>query len=131
MSRDLTLLTDLYQLTMMSGYLKNGKEKDIAVFDLFFRRNNTITYSVAAGLQQAIEYVQNIRFSEEDIAYLRSLGLFEEPFLDYLRSFRFTGDVFAVPEGTVVFPEEPSLTVRAPLLEAQFVETALLNIVNH
>ena len=131
MSRDLTLLTDLYQLTMMSGYLKNGKEKDIAVFDLFFRRNSTITYSVAAGLQQAIEYVQNIRFSEEDIAYLRSLKLFDEEFLNYLKTFRFTGDIYAVPEGTVVFPEEPIITVKAPLLEAQFLETALLNIVNH
>ena len=131
MSRDLTLLTDLYQLTMMSGYLKNGKEKDIAVFDLFFRRNNIITYSVAAGLQQAIEYVQNIRFSEEDIAYLRSLKLFDEDFLNYLKTFRFTGDIYAVPEGTVVFPEEPIITVKAPLLEAQFLETALLNIVNH
>lgn len=131
MSRDLTLLTDLYQLTMMSGYLKNGKEKDIAVFDLFFRRNNTITYSVAAGLQQAIEYVQNIHFGEDDIGYLRSLKLFDEQFLDYLRTFRFTGDIYAVPEGTVVFPEEPIITVKAPLLEAQFLETALLNIVNH
>ncbi len=130
-ARNLTLLTDLYQLTMMSGYLKNGKQNDIAVFDLFFRRNSVITYSVAAGLEQAVAYIRSIRFTEEDIAYLRSLGLFEEPFLDYLRSFRFTGDVFAVPEGTVVFPEEPILTVRAPLLEAQFVETALLNIVNH
>lgn len=131
MSRDLTLLTDLYQLTMMSGYLKNGKEKDVAVFDLFFRRNSTITYSVAAGLQQAIEYVQNIRFDEEDIAYLRSLDSFDEEFLQYLKTFRFTGDIYAVPEGTVVFPEEPIITVRAPLLEAQFLETALLNIVNH
>ena len=130
-ARNLTLLTDLYQLTMMSGYLKNGKQNDIAVFDLFFRRNSVITYSVTAGLEQAIAYIRSIRFTEEDIAYLRSLGLFEKPFLDYLRTFRFTGDVFAVPEGTVVFPEEPILTVRAPLLEAQFVETALLNIVNH
>ena len=82
MSRDLTLLTDLYQLTMMSGYLKNGKEKDIAVFDLFFRRNSTITYSVAAGLQQAIEYVQNIRLSEEDMSYLRSLNLSQQELLN-------------------------------------------------
>lgn len=130
-ARNLTLLTDLYQLTMMSGYLKNGKQNDVAVFDLFFRRNSVITYSVAAGLEQAIEYIRSIRFTEDDLAYLRSLGLFEESFLDYLRTFRFTGDVFAVPEGTVVFPEEPILTVRAPLLEAQFVETALLNMVNH
>ncbi len=131
MFKNLTLLTDLYQLTMMDGYLKNGKEKDIAVFDLFFRRNNIITYSVAAGLEQALDYILGIRFEEEDIAYLRSLGLFDERFLSYLKDFRFTGDVYAVPEGTVVFPEEPILTVRAPLLEAQFLETALLNIVNH
>ena len=131
MFKNLTLLTDLYQLTMMDGYLKNGKEKDIAVFDLFFRRNNIITYSVAAGLEQALDYILGIRFEEEDIAYLRSLGLFDERFLSYLKDFRFTGDVYAVPEGTVVFPEEPILIVRAPLLEAQFLETALLNIVNH
>ena len=131
MARELTLLTDLYQLTMMGGYFKNGKQNDVAVFDLFFRRNSVITYSVAAGLEQAVEYIRSIRFTEEDIAYLRSLKLFEEPFLAYLKTFRFTGDVFAVPEGTVVFPEEPILTVRAPLLEAQFVETALLNLVNH
>ena len=128
---DLTLLTDLYQLTMMNGYLKNGKDKDVAVFDLFFRRNNVITYSVAAGLEQAVEYIQNIRFTESDIKYLRSLGLFDEAFLEYLKDFRFTGDVYAVPEGTLVFPEEPLLTVRAPLCEAQLLETALLNIVNH
>ena len=78
---ELTLLTDLYQLTMMNGYLKNGKEKDVAVFDLFFRRNNIITYSVAAGLEQAVEYIKNIRFTESDIEYLRSLGLFDEAFL--------------------------------------------------
>lgn len=131
MPRNLTLLTDLYQLTMMNGYLRNGKQEDVAVFDLFFRRNNVITYSVAAGLEQAVDYIRSIRFSEEDIAYLRSLGLFDEAFLEYLRTFRFTGDLYAVPEGTVVFPEEPIITVRAPILEAQFVETALLNIVNH
>ena len=129
--RNLTLLTDLYQLTMMSGYLKNGKKDDIATFDLFFRRNGLITYSVAAGLEQAVGYIRSLRFTAEDIAYLRSLELFDEAFLDYLRGFRFTGDVYAVPEGTVVFPEEPILTVRAPLPEAQLLETALLNIVNH
>ncbi len=131
MQGNLTLLTDLYQLTMMNGYLKNGKEKDIAVFDLFFRRNNIITYSVAAGLEQAVDYILNLRFTEEDIAYLRSLDLFDDAFLRYLADFRFTGDVYAVPEGTVVFPEEPIVTVRAPLCEAQLLETALLNIVNH
>lgn len=131
MARNLTLLTDLYQLTMMSGYFKSGKTEDVAVFDLFFRRNNIITYSVAAGLEQAIEYIRSIRFTEGDIAYLRSLHLFDEDFLEYLKGFSFTGDVYAVPEGTLVFPEEPIITVKAPVLEAQFVETALLNIVNH
>lgn len=131
MARNLTLLTDLYQLTMMSGYFKSGKTEDVAVFDLFFRRNNIITYSVAAGLEQAVEYIRSIRFTEDDIAYLRSLHLFDEDFLEYLKGFRFTGDVYAVPEGTLVFPEEPIITVKAPVLEAQFVETALLNIVNH
>ncbi len=130
-ARNLTLLTDLYQLTMMDGYLKNGKEGDVAVFDLFYRRNNVIAYSVAAGLEQAVDYILNIRFEKEDIEYLRSLDLFDEQFLEYLKTFRFTGDVYAVPEGTVVFPEEPIITVRAPVLEAQFLETALLNIVNH
>ena len=131
MERNLTLLTDLYQLTMMNGYLRNGKQRDIAVFGLFFRRNNVITYSVAAGLEQAVDYIRNIHFEADDIQYLRSLGLFDEEFLEYLRTFRFTGDLYAVPEGTVVFPEEPIITVRAPILEAQFVETALLNMVNH
>lgn len=129
--RNLTLLTDLYQLTMMDGYLKSGKKQDIAVFDLFYRRNNVITYSVAAGLEQAIEYIQGIRFERDDIEYLRSLRLFDEEFLEYLRTFKFTGDVYAVREGTVIFPEEPIITVKAPLLEAQFLETTLLNIINH
>lgn len=131
MTRDLTLLTDLYQLTMMDGYLKSGKEQDVAVFDLFYRRNKVISYSVAAGLEQALEYVRNIHFEEEDVQYLRSLGLFDEKFLEYLKTFRFNGDIYAVPEGTVVFPEEPIVTVRAALPEAQFIETALLNIINH
>ena len=113
--RDLTLLTDLYQLTMVGGYLRHGKAKDVAVFDLFYRRNGVLTYSVAAGLEQAVQYLRSLHFTEEDIAYLRSLDLFDEPFFDYLRAFRFTGDVYAVPEGTVVFPEEPILTVCAPL----------------
>ena len=131
MERNLTLLTDLYQLTMMNGYLKQGREKEIAVFDVFFRQNGMITYSLAAGLEQAVEYIENLSFGEEELAYLADLGLFDESFIDYLSAFRFTGDVSAVPEGTVVFPGEPILTVRAPIIEAQLVETALLNIINH
>lgn len=129
--RNLTLLTDLYQLTMMNGYFRENKHRTVAVFDIFFRENGLITYSLAAGLEQAVDYVKNLKFGEEEISYLRSLGLFGEDFLSYLAAFRFTGDIFAVPEGTMVFPGEPILTVRAPIAEAQLIETALLNIINH
>lgn len=129
--RNLTLLTDLYQLTMGYGFYKHDKHEEEVVFDLFFRKNALITYSIAAGLEQAMEYLLNWRFDEEDIAYLRSLNLFDEGFLEYLRKMKFTGDVYAVKEGTPVFPGEPILTVKAPLIQAQFAETALLNIINH
>ena len=129
--RNLTLLTDLYQLTMGYGFFKQGKHEEEVAFDLFFRRNKMITYSIAAGLEQAVDYLLNWRFDDEDIAYLRSLNLFDENFLAYLKKMRFTGDVYAVREGEVVFPSEPILTVKAPLIQAQFAETALLNIINH
>ena len=129
--RNLTLLTDLYEITMMNGYFYEGYKDRVAVFDVFFRQHDLITYSLAAGLEQAIEYVQNLHFDEEDINYLDGLGLFGKEFLDYLRDFRFTGDIYAVPEGTMVFPGEPILTVKAPVIEAQLIETALLNIINH
>ena len=129
--RNLTLLTDLYQLTMGYGFYKHDKHEEEVVFDLFFRKNALITYSIAAGLEQAMEYLLGWHFDEEDIAYLRSLNLFDEGFLEYLRKMKFTGDVYAVKEGTPVFPGEPILTVRAPLIQAQFAETALLNIINH
>ncbi|MBO7378063.1 MAG: nicotinate phosphoribosyltransferase, partial [Clostridia bacterium] len=129
--RNLTLLTDLYEITMMNGYFYEGYKDQIAVFDIFFRQHDLITYSLAAGLEQAIEYVQNLRFDEEDINYLDGLGLFGKEFLDYLKDFRFTGDIYAVPEGTMVFPGEPILTVKAPVIEAQLIETALLNVINH
>ena len=129
--RNLTLLTDLYQLTMGYGFYKNNKHEEEVVFDLFFRKNALITYSIAAGLEQAMEYLLNWHFDEEDIIYLRSLNLFDEGFLDYLRNMKFTGDVYAVKEGTPVFPSEPILTIKAPLIQAQFAETALLNIINH
>ena len=129
--RNLTLLTDLYQLTMGYGFYKHNKHEEEVVFDLFFRKNALITYSIAAGLEQAMEYLLNWRFDDEDIEYLRSLQLFDENFLEYLRNMRFTGNVYAVKEGTPVFPGEPILTIRAPLIQAQFAETALLNIINH
>ncbi len=129
--RNLTLLTDLYQLTMGYGFYKHDKHEEEVVFDLFFRKNALITYSIAAGLEQAMEYLLNWRFDEEDIEYLRSLRLFDENFLEYLKNMRFTGNVYAVKEGTPVFPGEPILTIRAPLIQAQFAETALLNIINH
>ena len=131
MNNNLTLLTDLYELTMMSGYLKSGMDNKTAVFDLFFRSNDNISYAVACGLEQAIEYVLNIKFTEDDIEYLRSLKIFDEAFLNRLKDFKFNGDVYAVPEGTVVFPSEPLLTVRGTIFEAQLLETALLNIINH
>ena len=129
--RNLTLLTDLYEITMMNGYFKEGKGDEIAIFDVFFRRNNLITYSLFAGLEQALDYVLNLKFGKEEIDYLRGLNLFSEEFLSYLANMKFTGDIYAVPEGTVVFPGEPILTVKAPVMEAQFIETALLNILNH
>ena len=128
--RNLTLLTDLYQLTMMNGYLKENRKDEVAVFDVFFRQNGMITYSVACGLEQVVDYILNLNFGEEEIAYLKSLGIFSAGFLKYLENFRFTGDVYAVPEGTVVFPGEPILTVKAPVMQAQLIETAILNIIN-
>lgn len=129
--RNLTLLTDFYQLTMMNGYLESGIDSDMATFDLFFRQKGQINYAVAAGLMQAIDYIENLHFEPEDIEYLRSLNTFTEKFLDYLANFRFTGDIYSVREGEIVFPMEPIMIVRAPLIQAQLVETALLNIINH
>jgi nicotinate phosphoribosyltransferase len=131
MSRNLTLLTDFYQLTMMNGYLKSGVANETAIFDLFFRQKGQLTYAISAGLEQAIDYVQNLHFDDEDIAYLRDQKVFSEEFLDYLKDFKFTGDIYAVREGEPVFPMEPIVVVKAPLIQAQFIETALLNIINH
>ena len=130
--RNLTLLTDLYELTMMYGYWKCGMRDNRATFDMFYRSKGDSThYAIMAGLEQLIEYVQNLHFDEESIDYLRSLGLFDEGFLDQLRTLRFSGDIHAVPEGTIVFPNEPLVRVTAPIFEAQLLETALLNIINH
>ncbi|WP_069998917.1 nicotinate phosphoribosyltransferase [Cellulosilyticum sp. I15G10I2] len=131
-TRNLTLLTDLYQLTMMQGYYENDVNNHEVVFDLFYRTNPSKNgYALCAGLAQTIDYIENLSFSEEDISYLESLNLFKKDFLEYLKNFKFTGDIDAVEEGTVVFPGEVLLRVKAPIFEAQFVETALLNIVNH
>lgn len=129
--RPSALLTDLYELTMLAGYFEEGMHEAPAVFDLFFREvPYRGGYAVFAGLEPALDYLAALHFTEKELAYLKSLGLFKPPFLEYLRSFRFRGKVIAPPEGTLVFPNEPLLTVEGTLAEAQFVETALLNIIN-
>lgn len=129
--RNLTMMTDLYQLTMMNGYFRYGKRDQVSVFDMFFRGHALQEYAVMAGLEQVIEYIQNLHFNREDIEYLRSLNIFDEDFLEYLRTFRFNGEIYAMPEGSIVFPQEPLVRVKAKIMEAQFIETALLNIINH
>ncbi len=128
---NLTLLTDFYELTMMQGYFKNPTDQTV-IFDAFYRRNPSDGgYAITAGLDQVIDYIQNLSFKKEDIDYLRSLNTFDEDFLDYLSNFHFSGDIYAIPEGTVVFPHEPLIKVIAPIMEAQLVETAILTIINH
>ena len=128
---NLSLLTDLYELTMMQGYFKTNKQETV-IFDAFYRTNPCGNgYAICAGLDQVIDYIKNLRFSPEDISYLRSVGCFDEDFLEYLAAFRFSGDIYAIPEGTVIFPREPLVKVIAPIMEAQLVETAILNIINH
>ena len=128
-----TLLCDFYELTMGNGYFQTeGYADQICYFDVFFRNvPDGGGFAIAAGLEQVISYIENLRFTEEDITYLRGKGCFCEEFLNYLRGFRFTGDIWAVPEGTPIFPREPILTVRAPAIEAQFIETFLLLTLNH
>ena len=130
-AQNLTMMTDLYELTMMQGYFKNPTDQ-IVVFDAFYRKNPCGgAYAIAAGLEQVIEYVRDLHFTPDDIDYLRGLHLFEDDFLEYLRGFHFTGDMYAIPEGTVVFPREPLIKVIAPVMEAQLLETAILNMINH
>ena len=129
---NLTMLCDFYELTMSQGYFATGYKDRIAYFDLFFRRcPDGGGFAIAAGLEQIIQYILDLHFGEEDIAYLRSRNLFSEEFLSYLADFKFTGDIWAVPEGTPMFPNEPIITVRAPAIEAQLIETYLLLCINH
>lgn len=131
-SNNLTLLTDLYELTMMQGYFEKNEGQEQVVFDVFFRNNPCSSgYSICAGLEQVIDYIQNLHFTDDDVEYLRGLGIFTEPFLAYLKSYRFSGSIYAIPEGSVIFPREPLVKVIAPIMDAQLVETAILNIINH
>jgi len=130
--KDLTLLTDFYEITMAGGYFETGRAEEIAYFDLFFRRvPDGGGFAIMAGLEQVIEYLSDLNFTDEDIAYLREKEVFSEAFLDYLRNFDFKCDVWAIPEGTPIFPGEPLVTVRGPLLQAQYIETMLLLLINH
>ena len=129
---NMTMLCDFYELTMGNGYFQNGYKDRITYFDVFFRRvPDGGGFAIAAGLEQLIDYIENLHFSEEDIAYLRGRNLFSEEFLQYLADFHFTGDIYAVPEGTPVFPREPLVVVRAPAIEAQLIETFTLLTINH
>ena len=129
---NLTMLCDFYELTMGNGYLAEGMEDRITYFDIFYRNiPDNGGYAVMAGLEQIVDYIQKLHFNEEDIRYLEGRGMFKPEFLDYLRSFRFTGDIWAMPEGTPIFPGEPVLTVRAPAVQAQLLETYMLLEFNH
>ena len=131
-AQNLTLMTDLYELTMMQGYFRNKDRNETVIFDAFYRSNPMDSgYAICAGLEQVIEYINNLHFTEDDIDYLRNLGIFGEDFLEYLANFRFSGDIYALPEGSVMFPREPMIKVIAPIMEAQLIETAILNIMNH
>ena len=132
MMRNLTMMTDLYQLTMMYGYYKCGMRDNIATFDMFYRSKGDSThYAIMAGVEQLMDYIENLHFDDEAIDYLRGLNIFDEDFLAELRNFKFHGDIQAVPEGTIVFSHEPLIRVTAPIFEAQLIETALLTIINH
>ena len=127
-----TMLFDFYELTMGNGYFQTGLKDRVCYFDVFFRNvPDGGGFAIAAGLEQVVNYIQDLRFEEEDLEYLRGKGCFAPEFLEYLRDFRFTGDIWAVPEGTPIFPREPILTVRAPAIQAQFIETYLLLALNH
>ena len=130
--RNLTMLVDFYELTMGNGYFNKGLEDKIAYFDMFFRRvPDGGGYCIMAGVEQLIEYLSTLKFTDDDIEYLKSKHTFSEEFLNYLKNFKFSCDVWAVPEGNPVFPNEPLVTVRGPVIQAQFIETMILLTINH
>ncbi len=130
--QNFTLLCDYYELTMANGYFQSGKGDEIVYFDVFFRDiPDGAGFAIAAGLEQVVEYIENLHFTEEDIEFLRGKGIFSKEFLEYLKTFKFTGDIWAIPEGTPIFPGEPIMTVRAKSIEAQFIETYVLLSLNH
>ena len=130
--RNLSMMMDLYELTMANGYFRDQNLERRVVFDVFYRKNpDKGGFAIFAGLEQVVEYIENLHFADEDIDYFRSLGIFDEEFLAYLRTFRFKGDIYAFPEGTIMYPNEPILTVIAPIIDAQLVETAILAQINH
>ena len=129
---NLTMLTDFYEITMANGYFTNGFKDTIGYFDMFFRKvPDGGGFAIMAGVEQLVNYLSELSFTQEDIDYLRSKHIFREEFLDYLKNFKFTCDVWAVPEGTPIFPGEPIVTVRGPVIQAQFVETMVLLSINH
>lgn len=131
-TRNLSMMMDLYEMTMANGYFGEQEAEDYVTFDVFYRKNpDNGGFAIFAGLEQVLDYLENLHFEEKDIAYLRSLGIYRENFLQWLTQFRFRGNVMAIPEGTIMYPNEPILTVNAPLVDAQLVETAILTQINH
>ena len=130
--RNLSMLVDFYEFIMANGYFGNNLKDKIVYFDMFFRKNpDNAGFAIVAGLEQVIEYIKGLNFTRSDIEYLRERKLFNEEFLEYLLNFKFTGDIYAIEEGTPVFPNEPSITVKAKAIEAQLIETMLLLTINH
>lgn len=130
--RNISMMMDLYEMTMANGYFKDYKEDEWVVFDVFYRKNpDEGGFAIFAGLEQVIDYLENMHFSNEDIEYLRSLNLYSDEFLSWLKEFKFKGDIYAIDEGTIMYPNEPILTVYAPLIDAQLIETAILAEINH
>lgn len=130
--RNLSMVMDLYEMTMANGYFKYKDNKTTVIFDVFYRKNpDNGGYAIFAGLEQVIDYIEHLHFSDADVEYLKSLHIYSEDFLEWLRDYKFTGDIYAFPEGTIMYPGEPILTVHAPLLDAQLIETAILAQINH